>query len=257
MLPRNRLLEEQHGARWEFTEAEILAGLDSYFIGKHACEWVNQLRRIRLSQVLEMYFSPRGIPVRAIENSGHKSKTFENIKDYASMLEEMSLGFSSDEGVTSGCDRRKILESIDVARLKEDTFNFAQVLQFTATSIFMTEEKLKMSCDHAVNMFVYEAKKLLASLPQCIAIPKAPREITMNLMLAIDGSRSAYENLQLVNHIAHIGHVHSYGSHIQVIHGTSGEVIVNRTRSIVDTFDQMRNSSNSKTIGHNPPFYNI
>lgn len=240
-FPRVRVLEESHGARWEFTEAEILSGLDSYFISKHIREWVNQLRRLRLSQVVEMYYHARGVPVRAIETSGHKSKSFGNMQDYATILEELNDGISLDDDISSACHRMKILESIDIGRLQEETSNLAQVLQYTATSVYMAEEKLRSSCDQAVNMFLTKAKTILGAQTQCNNIPKTPRESVLDLQVVIDGSRSEYENLQLVNHLAHISQVSSYGTNITVIHGTTGEIISSRTSSVVETFEQMRN----------------
>lgn len=198
-----------------------------------------------------MYYSTRGIPVRAIETSGHKSKTFGNMKDYTSILKEMSSATSADEGISSACQRLEILEGIDVGRLQDETFNLAQVLQFTATSIFVTEDQLRSSCDHAVNMFVLRAKKLLNAQTKCNNIPKDVRETAVNLQLAIDGSRSEYGNLQLVNHIAHISRVSSYGTNITVIHGTTGEILSNRSSSIVDAFEQMRNfTGRSNGLAH-------
>lgn len=237
------MLEEKHAARWEFTESEILSGLDSIFISKHIREWVNQLRRLRLSQVVAMYYHARGLPVRAIETSGHKSKSLGNMQDYASILEELNVGISSDDDITNACHRMKILDGIDVGRLQDETFNFAQVLQYTATSVYIAEDKLRSSCDQAVKIFVAKAKTLLAGQTQCNNIPKTSRESVLDLQVSIDGSRSEYLNLQLVNHLAHIAQVSSYGSNITVIHGTTGLIISNRTNSIVQTFEQIGNFS--------------
>lgn len=241
VFPRLRLLEQNHRARWEFSEAEILAGLDSYFIGRHVQEWVNQIRRLRLSQVVEMYYSSRGIPVRAIETSGHKSKTFgKNHLDYTAILEDRSAKIGSEDEISSGCDRKKILNSIDVGQLQDETYNFAQVLQFTATTVFISDEKLRSNCDIAVNMFMKKAQQILNKQTQCNNIPKVNREVVVDLQLSIDGSRREYENLQLVNHMAHISRMSSYGTNMMVIHGQTGDIMANRTNNSVTTFEELR-----------------
>lgn len=248
VYPRMSLLEEKHGARWEFTEAEILSGLDGFFIAKHIREWLNQVRRMRLSQVVEMFYNSRGIPTRAIETSGHKSKTFGSMKEYVSILQELAEGISLDEDVNNACDRMKILDSIDIGRLQDETFNFAQVLQFTAISVYMTEDKLRSSCDHAVNTFISTAKRILAGQTTCNNIPKPTRVPVLDLKLSLDGSRYEYDNLQLLNHISKTSQVSSYGTNITVIHGTTGEIISNRSNSVVDTFEQIRNYTGRSEI---------
>lgn len=242
-FPRMRYLEENHRARWEFTEAEIMSGIDSFFIGKHVQEWINQLRRLRLSQVVEMYYHARGIPIRAIETHGHKSKSFGNMKEYVSLLEQRSESMPSNAEISSACNRIRILEGIDVGRLQDETFHLAQVLQFTARSLYIREDKLRSSCDQAVNVLMARAKRLLEAQTSCNNIPKEVRESVLDLQLSVDGSRSEYENLQLINHIAHNSRVSTFGTNITVIHGTTGEIISNRTNSIFNTFEQIKNST--------------
>lgn len=65
-----RFLSENHGARWELTDAEILAGIDGLFVSQQISSWVQRVRRIKLSQILDMYYSARGIPTMAIETVG-------------------------------------------------------------------------------------------------------------------------------------------------------------------------------------------
>lgn len=79
------------------------------------------------------------------------------------------------------------------------------------------------------------------TLPSCGQIPKDLKKPAVDLALIIDGSRRRYDNLQLINHVAEIIDVSSFGSHISVIHGGTGEIIVNRTNSIASAFVQLRN----------------
>lgn len=52
------------------TDAEILADIDSHFISQHINSWVNRIHRLRLSQIIQMYYSHQyGIPSITIENA--------------------------------------------------------------------------------------------------------------------------------------------------------------------------------------------
>lgn len=95
-----RFLTEKHGARWEFTDAEILAGIDGLFVSQQISSWVQKVRRIKLSQVLDMYYSARGIPSMAIETIGrgkhirrllnenlHQPTTTSSIRDIEDIVE--------------------------------------------------------------------------------------------------------------------------------------------------------------------------
>lgn len=81
----------------------------------------------------------------------------------------------------------------------------------------------------------------METLPSCEQIPMIRKRPVVDLSLIIDGSRRRYENLQLINHIAEIMDVSSFGSQISVIHGGSGDILVNRTNSIASAFVQLRN----------------
>lgn len=75
-----RFLSERHGARWELTDAEILAGIDGLYLSQQVSSWVQRVRRIRLSQIIDMYYSARGIPGMAIESVGrtdHRSHSLQ------------------------------------------------------------------------------------------------------------------------------------------------------------------------------------
>lgn len=47
--------------RLEMTDAEIRGGIDGLVIAMHIQEWRNQASQLKLSQVLEMYYSQRGV----------------------------------------------------------------------------------------------------------------------------------------------------------------------------------------------------
>lgn len=56
------------------TDTEILAGIDSLFISQQIASWIGHTKRMRLSQVLDMFYSARGIPILAIETTNHERR---------------------------------------------------------------------------------------------------------------------------------------------------------------------------------------
>jgi len=127
--------------------------------------------------------------------------------------------------------------------LKEETWNFVQILEFITNLPMMTPTLLKSHTSRVVDEMMDYARVLVARTPECVKLPTDYRRIDVDLTLIIDGSRTAYENLQLINSVAEMIDVSSFGSYISIIHGSTGQFLVNRTNSIANLFEQLRNSS--------------
>lgn len=95
--------------------------------------------------------------------------------------------------------------------------------------------------------------QLLPTLPECSsAIKKNSNKPSVDLTLIIDGSRQKHENMQLISFISEIIDVSKFSSNISVIHGTSGEYLINKTDSISTAFGQLRNFT-----GNYPEFISL
>lgn len=84
-FPRIHLLHGNNRGHWEMTDSEILSGIDGLFISQQVSSWTSKIRRLRLSQLFEMYYNERGIPVTAIEN---KQTSRMNFKPQEKKLKE-------------------------------------------------------------------------------------------------------------------------------------------------------------------------
>lgn len=169
------------------TDSEILAGIDGLFLANKIAVWTNNSMRLRLSQVLDMYYSNRGLPFLSIENSeteqttqtmqsmpsGYTNptqpftsdaptstfNTESNNKFRAAFVQPKMHGqsaldrFSTQDGITSACSRRRILDSIDRDKLKDETYFLSQVLQFSTSSVAIADRILRMNCNAAVDKF--------------------------------------------------------------------------------------------------------
>lgn len=229
-FPRLRLLADTHEGRWEMTDSELLSGIDGYFLAQQVPYFVNKVRRLRLSQVLDMYYSNRGIPVISIENTGKRK--LPNVKQMPSgrlsknsELNDDSLKnlFNADrktklwkvfnedevqdpqgdtqnvpEDINRACYRKEILQTIDKDRLKQETFNFVQVLQYTTGSVVVEDSLMRRNCDAAVDRFFSYADNLLSSFEGCTTVGMSDTKPIIDLLLVIDGSRSEYENQRII-----------------------------------------------------------
>uniref|UniRef100_A0A8D8DWL7 (northern house mosquito) hypothetical protein n=2 Tax=Culex pipiens TaxID=7175 RepID=A0A8D8DWL7_CULPI len=270
-FPRAHHLAVGHEGRWEMTDSEILSGIDGYFLAQKVPDFVSKVRRLRLSQVLDMYYSGRGIPIVAIENvrdrklhnSPLKAKRPKNTELQEDSLNELFnaagktnfrkiFGEERDHGPAVGiaeqsvpedanraCFRSRILQSIDKDRLKQETFNFVQVLQYTTGSVVVEDSLMRRNCDAAVDRFFSYATTLVGALSDCSTIGNSDTKPNVDLILVIDGSRSVYENQRMIFHVAEMIDISIYGSYISVVNGQTGQFMVNRTNSLSNVFEQL------------------
>lgn len=204
------LRQAQHPRRWEMTDSELLAGIDGIFISQQISSWVHHLRRMRLSQIIDMYYSGRGIPILAIEstnnsppinsvhrdvstkshavpepadndsesihvaperspsrsrpmtfNYGTNSKLraifdhpdWEWKKKNSAVQANILSRFSISDGINRACNRKEILSVIDRDKLKDETYFLSQILQFSTSSMAISDEDLRANCDATVDRF--------------------------------------------------------------------------------------------------------
>lgn len=83
--------------------------------------------------------------------------------------------------------------------MKEETYRFAQILQYAATSI-VDEGQMKRVCDATVEKFVIKAHELVRELDAtaCKVTLDDFRIPNVDLTLVIDGSRPMYESQELM-----------------------------------------------------------
>lgn len=112
-----------------------------------------------------------------------------------------------------------------------------------SSTLMISEALLKSYSNSVVDLMVERARELIIKSPECQKIQEDNRRTAVDLTVVIDGSRTAYENLRLISFLAESADVGTFGSYISVIHGSTGDYIVNRTNSLASMFDQLRNNS--------------
>lgn len=72
-----------------------MAGIDGLFLSQQVSSWVQRVRRIRLSQIIDMYYSARGIPGMAIESVGRTSDHHNKNRPYLHMKQQPTAAATS------------------------------------------------------------------------------------------------------------------------------------------------------------------
>jgi hypothetical protein len=146
-LPRMFHLNGSNRGNWHMTDSEILSGIDGLFVSQQVTHWTSRIRRLRLSQILEMYYLGQGVAIPLIETNTRKkvfsarkvpkkptqddnelehipvafdSKgIFKKAFAYKKLNEELIdvdikylSRFSVAEDISSVCHRKKILEMV-------------------------------------------------------------------------------------------------------------------------------------------------
>lgn len=122
--------------------------------------------------------------------------------------------FSIVDGINSVCHRKRIIEMIDVDKLKDETYNFIQILEMVTRTPIISEQLLKDFTSVAVERVMEYSRKLTESNQNCEQQPINIEKSAIDLTLIIEGSRSYYENLRLVNVISELVGVSTFGSYI-------------------------------------------
>lgn len=60
-VPRYYFIKNDENQHYEFTDAEVRADLDGFILAKEMQNIKNKASGIKLSQILDMYYSPRGV----------------------------------------------------------------------------------------------------------------------------------------------------------------------------------------------------
>lgn len=116
-FPRTFHLEGSQSGNWHLTDTEIFSGIDGIFISQQVAAWTSRIRRLRLSQVLEMFYLHQGISIPTIE-SNLKRKLFRG----RSMPRDNKRGLNDlDVEVPLGFDTKKIFKkSFEYKKLNEE-----------------------------------------------------------------------------------------------------------------------------------------
>ncbi|XP_011700217.1 PREDICTED: uncharacterized protein LOC105457309 [Wasmannia auropunctata] len=209
MRPSVYYLKNKNGY-FDATRAEIVSDIDGLIIANKMHTWVNDFYSLRLSQILDMYYSDEGI-------------TFfnENIKV---------------------CDRKKAFSyAVSKTLLDEQTYAASHLLAYHNDVVFKTAEALKRLVDHVVTKFSVYANDYLLTELLCRNGKHYPQ---VEALIVFDGSWTKEYTMDFVAALIDDLDISMYGSKMGILHSISGQWILNTTSSPSLTYYAISNFKN-------------
>ncbi|XP_039308640.1 uncharacterized protein LOC105198717 isoform X2 [Solenopsis invicta] len=209
MRPSVYYLKSKNG-HFDATRAEIVGDIDGLIIAGKVRTLVNDFYSLRLSQILDMYYSDEGITLFN-----------ENIKV---------------------CDRKKAFSyTVSKTLLNEQTYAAAHLLAYQNDVVFKSPEALKRLVDRAVAKFsIYTNDHLLTEL-LCRRRKHYPQ---VEALIVFDGSWTKEYTMNFVAALIDDLDISMYGSKMGILHGTSGQWLLNVTSSPSLTYYALSNFKN-------------
>ncbi|XP_047985605.1 uncharacterized protein LOC125225796 isoform X2 [Leguminivora glycinivorella] len=209
MLPRNYFMYPQNSSNvdWQISDAEILAGIDGLILASYLPTWISQRNSLRLSQVLDMYYSDEGV---------------------------------SFEPRVKACNRQSLFKSIvDSSTLATETSRFAHVLYLTQGGVYIPVEKMNRISDAAVSAFTEYLTTIFSQHHrECKGPSSTPQ---MNLVIATDGAWKQYDVEQFVSWVGDALELDLERSTLGLLHGNTGRWIAPPAHNLTAVFTSISN----------------
>ncbi|XP_073958297.1 uncharacterized protein [Choristoneura fumiferana] len=209
MLPRNYFLYPQNRelADWHLTDAEILGGIDGLILANYLPTWLSQRSTLKLSQVIDMYYSNEGV--------------------------------AFEPGVKA-CNRRSLFGNIlKSPTLVSETSRFAHVLYLRQGGIYIPIEKMNRISEAAVAAFMDYFPKLFAqNHRECQVGNSVP---TIDLIVATDGSWTGYDVEQFFSWIGASLNIDLDRGSLGLLHGNTGQWIAPPSQNLTAVFTHISN----------------
>ncbi|XP_050666240.1 uncharacterized protein LOC126966310 [Leptidea sinapis] len=208
LLPRHYYLFQHNNITdWHMTDAEILTGIDGLILAHHVPGWVEQRRSLRLSQIIEMYYTNEGV--------------------------------SFDPRVKA-CNRHALLSDIVTSQqLSVEASRLAHILSLRQITVYIPVEELNRITESAVTVLMsYLPTLLRQNHKDCRASRSIP---TMDLVVATDSSWNGYEVEQFMSWIGGALEINLQKSTLGLLHGNTGEFIAQPSNNLTNLFTALHN----------------
>ncbi|XP_041975439.1 uncharacterized protein LOC121730463 [Aricia agestis] len=211
LLPRHHYMFPQNETvtDWQITDAEILAGIDGLILAHHVPNWVEQRRSLRLSQIIEMYYSNEG-------------PTF-------------------DQKV-SAWNRQALFSSlINSNDLLEETFKFSNLLSLHQITVYVPREEMRRLSEAAATAFMNYVPSVLRMYHSDYKLTSGVT--TADFIVATDGSWKNYQVEQFMSWLGGAVEVDAGRSTLALLHGNTGQWLVPPASNLTAFFTTLNNAT--------------
>ncbi|EFN72998.1 hypothetical protein EAG_11290 [Camponotus floridanus] len=182
---------------FEATRAEIVSDIDGLIITNKLQTWMNDFNSLRLSQIIDMYYSDEDITLFN-----------ENIKV---------------------CDRKKAFSyAMPKTILNEQTYAASYLLANHYGIMFKSPEALKQLVDYAVTKFYTYANEHFLTESFCRNSKRYPQ---VEALIVFDGSWTKEYTMNFIATLIDDLDISMYGSKMGILDATSGQWLLNVTNS--------------------------
>ncbi|XP_053999158.1 uncharacterized protein LOC128887365 [Hylaeus anthracinus] len=208
MYPTVYYLTSEHTS-FEATRAELLGGIDGLIIASNLQTWIQKFYSLRLSQILNMYYSYEGIAFDV------------NVK---------------------ACNRAQhFVLTTPKTILNEQINAIAQMLAYRKSIAYISPEALQRMTEYATEKFyAYAENHLFPEIPCREPI----NQNRVEALIVFDGAWAIEYTTNFLAVLIQDLDVSMYGSKMGIIHGTSGEWLLNVTNSPSLAFEALNNFTN-------------
>ncbi|XP_076648482.1 uncharacterized protein LOC143356564 isoform X2 [Halictus rubicundus] len=204
MRPTVYYLKSSH-ENFDATRAELLGGIDGLIIASNLQSWIQDFSNLRLSQILDMYYSYEGIAFNM------------NIR---------------------ACNRAQhFLHAVSNTILNEQTYAAAEMLIYRRSVAHVSPDALHRLVGYAIEKFYSYTENHLFPEVACQEVD-SPR---LEALIVFDGAWSIEYTRDFLAVLTQNLDVSMYGSKMGIIHGRSGEWLLNVTNSPSLVFDTLNN----------------
>lgn len=190
----------------EMTDAEIRGGIDGLTLATNIAEWRTRANTLRLSQVLDMYYSPRGVFSPQIRSCNRRDQ-FSTVAPIQ-MMRDQAAAFSN---------------VLDKEMQMAFTVTQPAIIQFSGSAA----DALATYVPSALNDLSCETTAIVPNDPTIW-------RSAADLFIYVDGSWSFRDINAVLYHLLDGLDVGRFGTRYTVLNAMTGNVIVNTTEFLVD-----------------------
>ncbi|KAK9758523.1 hypothetical protein QE152_g427 [Popillia japonica] len=211
IFPRAHYLDRE---QWDMTTAELLGGIDGLILAGKIKDWTKIVSTTRLSQILDMYYSERGVGYDRTYRACEREQKISNL-------------FDGIDFVTQSSATAKLLQEIG-------TFNR-----------FLKEEGIDDYANTVVGNYKVQAESIVSHYDACY---QGGDNITnLEIITILDGTWQVYEAMSIISYLTELADVSYYGSKMGIINGQNGEWLVNVTSDVIEIFASLNNATSWPT----------